>query len=178
MSKQQRNGGAPPGAGDGQSPADLADRPLGEVIESIASEGISPGAGAAGAMALALAAACGGKAVAITLKRRPDDTRLSGAGDRLARIGQQALRGADLDASRFEEFIHEPSPEAAERLVNSGEWLQRLWRDLERVLDEVEARIEPVVIGDVKAARALGTAFADIQSENLADNRRAAARSD
>ena len=74
----------------------LAERTLGDVIESIASEVISPGAGAAGAVALALAAACAGKAISITLKRHADDHALLDSRDRLADIRDRALRGAEI----------------------------------------------------------------------------------
>src|SRR5688572_29360804 len=50
----------------------LPERPLGAVIEAIASDQVAPGAGSAAAVGLALAAACAGKAVAITLKHRHD----------------------------------------------------------------------------------------------------------
>jgi hypothetical protein len=152
----------------------LADRTLEEVIESVASEGISPGAGAAGAVALALAAACAGKAVAITLKRRPDDAALRQSRDKLAAIGRRALRGAEADASRFEDFVRDKDAKAADRLVGIGERLQRLAGDLESALAEIESRVDPVVANDVTAARALGLAFTAIQSLNLEENRRAA----
>ena len=156
--------------------ANLADRPLGEVIDSVASEDISPGAGAAGAVALALGAACAGKAVAITLKRRPDDAVLRRARDRLASISHRALRGAEIDASRFDDFVRTKDAEAAERLVDSGEWLRRLATDLDDALREIEDRIDPVVANDVTAAGALARAFVSIQSMNLDENRRAADR--
>lgn len=155
--------------------ATLAHQSLEAVIESVASEDISPGAGAAGAVALALAAACAGKAVAITLKRHPDDAALLEARNRLAGIRGRALRGADDDASRFEDFMREKDAGAAERLIDTGQWLQRLAAELHSVLDTLENRVDRVVTTDVTAARALGRAFAVIQSVNLEENRRAAA---
>lgn len=151
----------------------LADLPLGEVIVSVASEDISPGAGAAGAVALALAAACAGKAVAITLKRRPDD-ELVRARERLAGIARRAMRGAEVDATRFEDFVRTKDAETADRLIDAGEWLRRLAVDLEDALRGIEDRIDPVVASDVAAARALGSAFVAIQSRNLDENRSAA----
>lgn len=152
----------------------LADLPLGEVIVSVASEDISPGAGAAGAVALALAAACAGKAVAITLKRRPDDDELVRARERLAGIARRAMRGAEVDATRFEDFVRTKDAETADRLIDAGEWLRRLAVDLEDALRGIEDRIDPVVASDVAAARALGSAFVAIQSRNLDENRSAA----
>jgi|GEM_PF-1642897 len=157
---------------------DLAERPLGEVIGSIASELIAPGAGAAGAVALALAAACAEKAAAITLKRADErqhvDPGLRGARDRLADIRGRALRGAEVDASRFEDFVRAHDAESAERLVDSGEWLKRLAAELDRVLGELEGRVDRVVASDITAAQALRNAFAAIQRTNLDENRRAA----
>jgi hypothetical protein len=152
----------------------LADRTVAEVLDSVASEDISPGAGAAGAVALALAAACAGKAVSISLKRRPDDAVLLRARGRLAELGHRALRGAEADASRFEDFVRDKDAAAADRLIGIGEWLQLLADDLEEALRELEGRIDRAVLSDVTAARALGRAFVTIQSVNLDENRRAA----
>lgn len=166
--------GKPSQPGPSAIHAHLADRPLGEVIDSVASEDISPGAGAAGAVALALGAACAGKAVSITLKRRPDDPALLRARERLASISRRALRGAEIDASRSDDFVRAKDAETAKRLVDSGEWLRRLATELDDAVREIEARIDPVVASDVTAARSLGRAFVAIQSMNLDENRRAA----
>lgn len=149
----------------------LADRPVGELISAVASDAVSPGAGAAGAVALALAAACAGKAAAVTLKHHPDDEALVRAHARLGEIGRRALGGADEDASRFADFARTKSKSAAEKLVQAGENLHQLAESLHSVLFEIQARIDPVVAGDITAARKLCEACLTIQAANLAENR-------
>jgi Formiminotransferase-cyclodeaminase len=154
----------------------LAAYPLGEVIEAIASDSVAPGAGSAAAVGLALAAACAGKAVAITLKRRPEDMVLQQAREALAQTAHRALHGADEDAARFREFTLEKDAVSAQQLLDSSKRLQHVGRALLAVLDRVEERIDSAVRGDITAARALCAAFREIQSENLAENRAAAER--
>jgi hypothetical protein len=154
----------------------LADRRLGAVINAIASDDVAPGAGAAAAVGLALAAACAAKAVAITLKHRPDDAVLTQARGELTQMAHRALSGADEDASRFREFIREKDTASAQDLLDSGKRLQRLGIALLGALERIADRIDPVVVGDIVAARALGTAFVQIQSENLAKSQEAAQR--
>ena len=154
----------------------LAERPLGGVIEAIASADVVPGAGAAAAVGLALAAACASKAVAITLRHRPDDAVLARARDALADIAHRALHGADEDAARFREFMHEKDASSAKDLLRSGERLQYLGAALLEVLEPISESIDSAVRGDITAARALCRAFGAIQSENLAENRHAADR--
>ena len=150
----------------------FADSPLGELIDAVASAEVSPGAGAAGAISLALAAACAGKAVAITLKRHQDAT-LNRAQAELARIGRQALSGADEDAVRFEDFIHHNDGHSTTQLLKAEERLQSLAGSLAGILDDLETRIDHVVAADVAAARALCRAFGVIQTRNLDETRRA-----
>jgi formiminotetrahydrofolate cyclodeaminase len=152
----------------------LAQSTVGDVIAALSGDSISPGAGAAGAMALALAAACAGKAVAISLKHRPEDAFLTQARSRLAYISQRALAGADEDASRFEEFMQQKDADAAEQLIEAGENLCDLAKALKALLAELEARVDSVVHGDIVAAQSLCKAFTEIQSRNLAENRQAA----
>jgi hypothetical protein len=154
----------------------FAERPLRAVIEAIASADVAPGAGSAAAVGLALAAACAGKAVAITLKRRPDDAVLARAQNELAGIAHRALRGADEDAARFREFVHEKSASSAHSLVHLGQRLQALGAELLAVLDRLDGCIDSAVVSDIAAARALGAAFGAIQSENLEESEEAADR--
>jgi formiminotetrahydrofolate cyclodeaminase len=149
----------------------LAERPLGKVIEAIASDAVAPGAGSAAAVGLALAAACAGKAVAITNKHRQNDRVLSRAQRILEDIAHRALHGADEDASRFRAFMHEQDRASAQDLIDSSKRLQQLGAELRTVLDELKHHVDPIVSGDMKAAQALCGAFSEIQSENLAQNR-------
>jgi Formiminotransferase-cyclodeaminase len=148
----------------------LAQQTLSAVIEAIASDDVSPGAGSAAAVGLALATACARKAVAISEKHR-EDVVLSRARETLAEISQLALQGADEDAERFRAFMKDKNGSSAQDLVDSGERLQRLGAVFLSVLDEIESHIESSVSGDVVAARALCKAFMKIQSENLQESR-------
>jgi Formiminotransferase-cyclodeaminase len=151
----------------------LADRPLGAVIDAIASDDVAPGAGSAAAVGLALAAACAGKAVAISLRHRHDAT-LVDAQHELADIAHRALHGAEEDAANFRQFMHEKGASSLHELVETGEGLQQLGAALLSVLDRLEGHIDRTVCGDIGAARALCSAFSVIQSGNLAENRQAA----
>ena len=156
----------------------LAERPLGTVIDAIASDDVAPGAGSAAAVGLALAAACAGKAVAISLKHRPNDAVLTRAQHELATIAHGALHGADEEAMRFREFMHERDASSAQDLLDAGKRLQHRGAELLRVLERISDRIDHVVLSDIAAARALCMAFGEIQSENLAETREAAERID
>ena len=154
----------------------LADRPLGEVIEAIGSEDVSPGAGAAGAVGLALAAACACKAAAITLKHRPDDASLAKLRSDLSDIAQRALHGAEADASQFERFIRERDAQSAKSLIQVGAGLTRAAGALMDLLSTLADRVDPAVRADVTAAQALCHAFTEIATTNLEQNREAAVR--
>jgi formiminotetrahydrofolate cyclodeaminase len=156
--------------------SDLADRPLGEVIEAIGSADVSPGAGAAGALGLALAAACACKAAAITLKHRPDDPALAKLRGELSDIARRALRGADEDASQFEAFIDQRDARSAENLLRVGAGLTRTARALTGLLSDLVERVVPAVRADVTAAQALCDAFSEIEAMNVEQNRQAAVR--
>jgi formiminotetrahydrofolate cyclodeaminase len=148
----------------------LAERPLGRVIEAIASDDVAPGAGSAAAVGLALAAACASKAVAITSKHRQNDAVLARTREALGVIAHRALRGADEDALRFRAFMHEKDEASAQELIDSSKRLQQLGSELLAVLDELKDCVDPPLSGDLEAARALCTAFIEIQSENLEQN--------
>jgi hypothetical protein len=175
MSSSSTQGGSTPHTGPASDGRLLAERPLGEVIEAVAAAGVSPGAGAAGAIALALASACAVKAVAITGRHRSGDEALLPLREQLLEISRGALGGADEDARRFEEFTHSKAAASAASLIRAGVALEQLASRLMQILPDVEARVDPVVRGDVAAAFALCEAFRAIQSENMKENREAAA---
>lgn len=154
----------------------LAERPLGEVIEAIGSEDVSPGAGAAGAVGLALAAACACKAAAVTLKHRPDDAALRKLRSDLSDIAHRALRGADADASQFERFIRDRDSQSTKSLLQVGAGLTRAARALTDLLSTLADRVDPAVRADVIAAQALCQAFTEIETTNLEQTREAAVR--
>lgn len=147
----------------------IAERPLHEVIAAIGSDHVSPGAGAAGAVALGLAAACAHKAAAVSLKHHPDDAALLDAAERLAVIARRALLGADRDSDAFRGFIQSPSPQSTARLIAAGATLAHLIDALHAVIDDIEPRVIPTLVGDVLAARALAGAARTIQEKNSAD---------
>jgi formiminotetrahydrofolate cyclodeaminase len=148
----------------------IAQRSLGELTRAIASDAVAPGAGTASGVALALAAACAAKAVAITLKHRPHDARLEALRAALAAFAERALEGGDEDARRFADFMRDESPASAAALLEAGERLQRSAAALNGVLERLAAEVDPVVLADVLAARALCAACRAIQSQNLAAN--------
>jgi formiminotetrahydrofolate cyclodeaminase len=144
----------------------IADCRIEDLLKAIASTQVAPGAGAAGAVALGLAAACLGKAVAISSKHHPDDSGLQQAADTCAQVARLALMDADRDAHEFAHFIRSHSPEAAERLVDTGEALARLRNVLVNLADHIESRIEKNMAGDLLAARALADAAHAIHARN------------
>jgi formiminotetrahydrofolate cyclodeaminase len=156
--------------------SDLADRPLGEVIEAIGSAEVSPGAGAAGAVGLALLRRALAKRRQSRWKHRPDDAALGKLRSELSDIVRRALRGADEDASQFETFIRERDAQAAENLLQVGAGLMRAARALTDLLSELADRVDPAVRADGTAAQALCDAFSEIETKNLEQNREAAVR--
>jgi hypothetical protein len=161
-----------------QEPEELTRRPLNRLIDQLASPATAPGAGSAGAIALALAAGCLAKALTLTSKHSPDDYSLSAALEVVTRIRENALRGATEDAECFENFIHQPDAAHAARLIAAGERLQADGARLRALLQQMESRIVSELRGDVIAAKALCEAFETIVSENLRENRAAAASAD
>jgi len=147
----------------------LADLRTGALVELISSNAIAPGAGAAGAVTLALAAACGAKAVSISLKHAPLDVRLSAALTRFEKLRGCALQGADADSQAFAEFVRQRSAAGARELVETGEVMAHLIDALFLVIDEVAPHVRPSMTGDLIAARALAIAARTIQSANEAE---------
>jgi len=156
------------------NPAAFADQPLKDVLTALASDATSPGSGAAAAAALAFAAACAGKALAISRKHRAADESTNAAEKRLGELVESALGRADIDSALFERFIHEKSAQSAADLLRADTASQALARELDRLLNEIEATIHPVVVGDIAAARVLLSAAGLIQGRIRAENQRAA----
>ncbi len=152
----------------------FADRTLRDALQSLASDAVSPGSGAAAAATLAFAAACAGKALAISRKRRPTDNHTSTAAEQLADLVRRALARADTDSALFESFVHCRSAQAAAELLRADAASQALARELDTLLNEIDASIHPVVAGDIAAARILLSAASLIQARIRAENQRAA----
>jgi formiminotetrahydrofolate cyclodeaminase len=149
--------------------SNIAQMSVGELVTTIGERGLSAGAGAAGAVTLALAAACAAKAAAISLKHQPLNDSLGRALASCERIGRFALAGADRDAEAFATFIRENTLGAVVELLREGDRLIRLIDILAETLDKVAAQVEPGMVGDVVAARALMDAARKIQLTNSAE---------
>jgi len=140
----------------------LADLPMSELTELICSDSVTPGAGAAGALTLALAAACGGKAVSISLKHS-DDARLHLGLTRFQELRRCALREADGDA--------QADAAATDELIDSEERMAQLINALVVAIGEVEPFIRPNMLGDLIAAKSLARAAKTIQMTNEAETK-------
>jgi hypothetical protein len=146
----------------------LADLRLGAFVELVSSDQIAPGAGAAGAVTLALAAACGAKAVSVSLRHAPDDACLSTALTRLQKLRDCALRRADADAEAFTNFVRHRSDISAQELAETGQATDHLIDTLCLIIEEVESHIRANMAGDLIAAKALATAVRTIQDADEA----------
>jgi formiminotetrahydrofolate cyclodeaminase len=146
----------------------LADLPMSEITELICSNSVTPGAGAAGALTLALAAACGGKAVSISLKHS-DDPHLHLALNRFRELCRCALQGADDDAEAFAAWVRQRGADATQQLIESEEKMARLVNALLLTISDVEAFIRPNMVGDLTAAKSLAGAAKAIQIANEAE---------
>ena len=146
----------------------LADLPMSELTELICSDSVTPGAGAAGALTLALAAACGGKAVSISLKHS-DDARLHLGLTRFQELRRCALREADGDAQAFAAWVRAQDAAATDELIDSEERMAQLINALVVAIGEVEPFIRPNMVGDLIAAKSLASAAKTIQMTNEAE---------
>lgn len=149
----------------------IADLRIGALAELISSDHIAPGAGAAGAVTLALAAACGAKAVSVSLRHAPDDTCLSTALTRLEKLRDGALQSADTDAQKFTIFVHDRSTNSARELAETGEAMEHLIDALFLIIEEVDSHVRTNMTGDLIAAKALATAARTIQAADEAEAR-------
>jgi formiminotetrahydrofolate cyclodeaminase len=148
----------------------LADLSMSKITELICGNSVAPGAGAAGALTLALAAACGGKAVSISLKHS-DDARLHQALNRFQDLCRCALRGADDDAEAFANWVRHRNADATDELIESEEKAAHLINALLVTIRDVEPFISPSMVGDLIAAKALARAARTIQITNEAETK-------
>lgn len=151
------------------SNASLADLRIRELLVLISSNSVTPGAGAAGALTLALAAACASKAVSITLKHSPHDTRLAPALSALEKILGFSLQGADADSRAFADFLAHKNPARAAELIKTGEAMAHLIDALVAIIDDLESHVRSSMTGDLIAAKSLASAARTIQSTNEAE---------
>jgi len=149
------------------SSTSLADLTMSEITQLICSNAVAPGAGAAGALAMALAAACGGKAVTISLKHA-DDAHLHVALHRFQELCRRALQEADDDAQTFAAWIRDRGAQATDELIESEEKTARLINALLVTIGEVEPFIRADMVGDLIAAKSLARAAKTIQIANEA----------
>jgi formiminotetrahydrofolate cyclodeaminase len=149
----------------------LADLPMGKLTELICSSSVTPGAGAAGALALSLAAACGGKAVSISLKHSSDE-RLPVALNRFRELSRCALEEADEDVEAFAAWVRDRGADATAELIESEERVAHLINALLLTISEVEPCVMPNMVGDLTAAKALARAAKEIQIANEAETKR------
>ena len=140
-----------------------------ELLTSIGSNAVSPGAGAAGAIAVALAAACAHKAASVSLKHRPDDAELQAALITFQAIEQQALTDGERDAEAFSTLMHERTHVAVDRLICEEERLGHLIAKLKGTIDAIVPRIQANMSGDIVAAKALVEAGQRILDRNVAE---------
>jgi formiminotetrahydrofolate cyclodeaminase len=156
-------------------PASLADLPMSKLTELICSNSVAPGSGAAAALTLALAAACGGKAVSISLKHS-DDAELHRALDRFQELYRYALQEADDDAAAFAAWVEDRSADSIEELIESEEKMARLVNALLVTISQVEPFVRANMVGDLVAAKALARAAKTIQMTNEAETKRVRGR--
>jgi hypothetical protein len=156
----------------------VADQPIGAMLDAVASTEPAPGAGAAGGIALAFGIACARKAVAMTRKHHPDDETLTGLGQRLAGLSDQALAGAEADATAFRAYIHAAADERGDlldTLIAVDECLVAIGDEARTLLLAVRTDIYPTMAGDVSAAFALIAAARAVHAACVAESRRALA---
>ena len=160
---------------------------LAEFCEKVASTEPSPGGGAVGAAALALGVACARKALAITLRKKPDPD-LTKADLRLAEIAREALEGGDKDSRRFAELMaafrlpHDDDAAARDRnaeikacageLLHVGETLIALGQEVAETVERLKPRLAPALANDVAACLSLVEANRSIQADNVAENKK------
>jgi len=152
----------------------LAGMTIGAFLEGISSTAPSPGAGSAAGAALATGIACARKAVAMTLRHHPDEAYLVGLGAHLAGLAEQALAGAEADATIFPTFIHargEARADALESLIAVGENMVAIGDEARGLLLGVRTEIYPTMAGDVSAALALIAAARTIHVACVAEAR-------
>ena len=154
----------------------LAGLTLDGFLVGVASTEPSPGAGSAAGVALATGIACARKAVAMTLRHHPDEESLTGLGTHLAGLSDQALAGAQADATAFRDYIHaahDARADLLETLIAVDECLIAIGDEARQLLLAVRTDIYPTMAGDVSAALALIAAARTIHAACVAESRRA-----
>lgn len=155
----------------------LAHSTFEDLLESIASDAISPGSGTAAASALALGIACLRKAVAISARHDPNDPRWPDADARLCGLLDQALLAADADAIGFPRLVANRSEtekfEAAEDLVALADRFAWLCKQLSAEAKALSPHAHPSMKNDILAAERLTDAAAAIATANRDENRSA-----
>lgn len=149
-----------------------------DFLNDLASDAPSPGAGAAACIGLALACACLEKACAITLKHG-EDPELDAGRAALAALRADALSGVSADGEAFEALLaaRGDAREAAQaRLADEVGKMLRLAARIDELADALAPRIDPVMAGDVVAAKALAQAGAAIHRRNLDEDEALAAQ--
>ena len=152
----------------------LAGLTIDAFLQGVASTEPSPGAGSSAGVALAVGISCARKAVAVTLRHHPDEEALIGLGSRLSGLTDQALAGAEADATAFRAFIHavhEERPALLETLIAVDECLIAIGDEARALLLAVRTDIYPTMTGDVSAALALIAAARTIHAACVAESR-------
>jgi hypothetical protein len=139
---------------------------IGEFLDTLASDAVLPGAGAAGGVALAMAAACAAKAVAIT-RRHDTNAVLAELQTTLGRMAGEALELGQQDALQFKRQLKSDDPAAATALLRTDYTILDACQALERLLQDNRELIADNMAGDWKAARALLHACRVIHHENV-----------
>jgi len=162
----------------------LATQPIGDFLAGMASTSPAPGAGSAGALALAIGIACARKALAMTLRHRPDDQRIAELCARFASLSDQAMAGAAADETSFGAYIaalrqphdapgrHEAERQALEDLVAIGENMVELADEVRGLILGFKAEIIPAMANDIGAALALIAVARSIEADCAAESAR------
>jgi formiminotetrahydrofolate cyclodeaminase len=160
----------------------LATQPIGDFLAGMASTSPAPGAGSAGALALAIGIACARKALAMTLRHRPDDQRIADLCKRFSSLSEQAMAGAAADESSFGAYIgalrqphdapgrHEAERRALEDLIAIGENMIALADEVHGLILGFKAEIIPAMANDIGAALALVSAARSIEADCTAES--------
>ena len=151
-------------------PPPLADRTLESFTSRLGSTAATPGSGSAAAVALALAAGCLRKAAVITLKRG-DDADLQRLAEEAAALTAAALAGAEEEAESFRALLRAPS-RAVDEVLQVADGLSMCAAALLELAEQLDGRVDPVLAGDLLAARALTGAAQQILAANRAEAER------
>jgi hypothetical protein len=146
--------------------APLATLTVTELMTLLSSESATVGSGTAGCLAVALAASCAAKAVAISLRKHPDDRELQQCGERFCELADESVTRADEESRRFLQTLQSDSTTAKDKLLATERSLLSLAERLARLVEQIEPRIDRELQGDLLAATALRDAGAAILASN------------